>query len=185
MNRFPVRSDRRTEEVLGEVVADEREHGHRSHGVGVALHDLSPLHTLSEKCALGPRPVLGQDSLQRLEQTWPLPSFPRGDLDQRLQAHELVEGPAVGDIEPLGLADPRLACGFGPGDLAIDDGDQHRVLVLEVPVEAATARRQTGCLLDLDDGRAGDALAREQLQRPVHDAFTRVVRHSSRKIALA
>ena len=34
----------------------------------------------------------------------------------------------VSSVEPLGLADPRLACGFGPGDLAVDDSDEHCLL---------------------------------------------------------
>lgn len=158
-------------------MADEGEHRDRGHGIGICLDDLATLHPLGEERALGLGSVLGQNTLKRLEQTRALPPLPSGDLDQRLQANELVEGPAVGDIERLGLTNAIGARGGGPSDLAIDDGNEHRLLVLEVSVEAAAPWRQARCLLDLDDGRAGDALASEQLQRPVDDAFARVLRH--------
>lgn len=95
---------------------------------------------MTSRCSwISVRPLECPDTLYRLEKNRSLPPFPSGDLDRRLQAYELVEGPEAGDVERLGLTDPRLARGCGPSDLAIDDGNQHRLLVLEVPVEAASA----------------------------------------------
>ena len=153
----PVCADGCTEEVFGEVMAHEGEHRDRGHSIGIRLCDLSPLHPLGEERALGLGPVLGQDALQRFEQ--PGRCRPPGRRSRSAAAGARARRGSCGRRRRAARARraaPRGGC--GPSDLAFDDGGEHRFLVLEVPVEAATPRRQAGSLLDLDDGRAGDTL---------------------------